>query len=251
MSAVQIVKLKVNRNTFEIISQPGKPVLFRRGQLSLPECLESDDIWVNFKKGDRASESDLMTAFETTDPLAIAERIMTDGEIQFTAEERREFLEEKRNQIISYIHKYFMDPRSKRPHPRTRISNALDQLNVRVDPNEKTKVQVKAILKRLPEVLPIKKDTIEGDLTVPHKFLGQIYGIFRDVIQIKNENYTSDGCTYTILLVPGDYDQFMADMTALCKDEFQFNIHGAIEVVEEPTTKRGKNNRGGKKKRNR
>lgn len=47
----------------------------------------------------------------------------------------------------------------------TRIQNALEQLKVRIDPDAPTEKQVQDIVKRLPEVMPIRKSEMEGTIT--------------------------------------------------------------------------------------
>jgi len=46
----------------------------------------------------------------------------------------------------------------------TRIENALDTLKVRVDPDASAEKQVQDILKRLPEVMPVRKSEMEGKI---------------------------------------------------------------------------------------
>jgi len=160
-------------------------------------------------------------------------------------------LKKKRNEIVNFIHKYYVDPRTRAPHPRNRIENALEELKVRIDPNLSAKKQVKEIIKTLPEVLPVRKMVIEALIKIPHKFLGQIYGVFKDVVTITNENYTTEGCEYSVTLVPGDYDPLMSDLNTLCRDEFELSILGAPENTlppeENQQTGRGKRGRGKKK----
>jgi len=73
---------------------------------------------------------------------------------------------------VNYIHKYYIDPRTKTPHPVLRIENALEELHITVDPDVPADRQLQEkVLRRLPEVLPIKKSEIEGTLTIPHAFL--------------------------------------------------------------------------------
>jgi len=261
MTDVQIIKFKdgPNRATFEIICKPGAPLEFRDGRLDIDSTLETDEIFKDFKKGVRASDAEIETSFNTLDRRQICQIILEQGEIQYTTEERRSFVEKKKNEIINYICKYYVDPRTRLPHPRNRIENALEELKVRVDPHIEAKKQAKDIVKTLPEILPIRKMVIEATITIPHKFLGQIYGVFKDIVNIVSENYNDTGCAYSVTLVPGDYDVLMADLNALCKDEFDISIVGApqdtIPIEENQTTRGGKKGgrgrgRGGKRKNN-
>jgi len=131
---------------------------FRNAQIGFDRVLESDEVWKDFRKGDRASDSELEVAFNTLDRRQICQIILEEGEIQFTTEERRSFTEKKKNEIINYIHKFYVDPRSKTPHPTLRIENAFEELRIRIDPTIETKKQAKLIVKRIIEILPLKKN---------------------------------------------------------------------------------------------
>lgn len=39
------------------------------------------------------------------------------GDYQESTKERKEKVEQKRKEIINYIHKYYIDPKTKVPHP--------------------------------------------------------------------------------------------------------------------------------------
>ena len=47
-----------------------------------------------------------------------------------TAAERKAKTEKKRAEIINYIHKYYVDPKTKLPHPVVRIDAALTEMKV-------------------------------------------------------------------------------------------------------------------------
>ena len=122
---------------------------------------------------------------------------------------------------MNYVHKYYVDPRTKLPHPVLRIENAFDELKVNVDPDQPADRQLQEkVLRRLPEVLPIKKCEMAGTLSglysihfpraqahffllVPHAVLGQATGVIRKFAAISSENYNADGCVMEISFVPG------------------------------------------------
>jgi len=53
------------------------------------------------------------------------------GELQLTAAERQEKVRKKRAEIVNYIHKYYIDPKTKLPHPIARLDGAIDDVKVR------------------------------------------------------------------------------------------------------------------------
>lgn len=44
-------------------------------------------------------------------------QIIMKGDYQESTKERKEKVEQKRKEIINYIHKYYIDPKTKVPHP--------------------------------------------------------------------------------------------------------------------------------------
>jgi ribosome maturation protein Sdo1 len=69
-------------------------------------------------------------AFGTDNQTTIITRILTDGELQLSAAERKDKVDKRYREIVTYIHKSYADPKSKLPHPVTRIENALEEMKV-------------------------------------------------------------------------------------------------------------------------
>lgn len=78
----------------------------------------SDTIYKDVKKGLKASPSSLKKVFGTTDFETISREIILKGEIPITAEQRKEMLEAKRKQIIDFIHRNAVDPKTNLPYHR-------------------------------------------------------------------------------------------------------------------------------------
>jgi ribosome maturation protein Sdo1 len=55
-------------------------------------------------------------------------KIVDEGEVQLTVEQRRELVEKKRAAIIAFISQQAVDPKTKMPHPPQRIELALEQI---------------------------------------------------------------------------------------------------------------------------
>ncbi len=73
-------------------------------------------------------------AFGTTDPLKVADMILKRGTLQLTTEQRRKMVEDKRRQIIDFISRQAVDPKTNLPHPPMRIENAMEQIRYPIDP---------------------------------------------------------------------------------------------------------------------
>jgi ribosome maturation protein Sdo1 len=110
------------------------------------------------------------------------------------------------------------------------------------------------IVKRLPEVLPVKRSEIEATLVVPNAHMGAATGIIAKFARIGREEYSEAGCTIEIVLVPGDYDALVADLAKVTKGDFQIDIHGvdksaaAAAPAASDSAKGKRGGRGGGKK---
>ena len=58
---------------------------------------------------------------------------------------------------MNFIHKYYVDPKTKFPHPVVRIENALVDLKYRVDADLSVDKQVQEIMRNMPGVLPVQR----------------------------------------------------------------------------------------------
>ncbi|MEM2262217.1 MAG: ribosome assembly factor SBDS, partial [Ignisphaera sp.] len=126
-----IARMNVKGKRFEILVDPEKAYRFREGEnLPLEEIVISDYIYKDVKKGLKASPNELVDTFGTDDMYKIANEIIKNGELQLTAEQRRELLEMKKKQIIYYISRSAVDPKTKTPIPPTRIEKAIDEVKV-------------------------------------------------------------------------------------------------------------------------
>jgi len=106
---------------------------------------------------------------------------------------------------------------------------------VKFDPDIPAERQAQDIVKKLPEVLPIKKCEIQGTLKAPTSAAGAVTGIIQKWAKIKKEVYLADGCSWDVSLVPGDYDVMMNELQKATKGDFQFDLadHDQAATIEE------------------
>eukprot|EP01122_Echinamoeba_exundans_P016170 TRINITY_DN8111_c0_g1_i1.p2 TRINITY_DN8111_c0_g1~~TRINITY_DN8111_c0_g1_i1.p2 ORF type:complete len:266 (+),score=84.42 TRINITY_DN8111_c0_g1_i1:30-800(+) len=248
MAEFQIVKCKVGKTTFEVITKPGSALKYKKGQLGFDNVLMSDEVFTDYKKGQRPSAEELNAAFGTSVPKDAAKAVVDKGDVEMTAAERKEAVDRRRAEIVNYIHKYYIDPKAKTPHPVVRIENALDTLKVKVDPEVAAERQVQDIVKRLPEVMPIKKSEMGGKIIIPHKSLGSATGIIKKFCQVQSESYGADGATFVVTFVPGDYNPLTQDLAKVTGGEYQLEMDGA-EFAASSSSDDVKGKKGGAAKR--
>ena len=84
--------------------------------------LVSDDVYTDSGKGTKPSSEKLLKAFNTEDQIEIAKIILQKGDLNLTTDQRRKMVEEKKKQIVNYIVKTYVDPKTHLPHPPLRLS---------------------------------------------------------------------------------------------------------------------------------
>jgi len=109
---------------------------------------------------------------------------------------------EKRKQIIDFIAKSFVDPRSHLPHPPLRIEQAMDDARVSVDPFRGTDEQIKDIIEQLRAIIPLKSENMLLEILVPAQFAAQSYSVLKSYGTLKKEEWQSNGSLKVILDIP-------------------------------------------------
>jgi ribosome maturation protein SDO1 len=108
-------------------------------------------------------------------------------------------VEEKKKQIVQFINKSFVDPKTHLPHPIIRIEAAMDEARVIIDPFKKADDQIKAVVDALRKSLPLKSETAKLIVTVPPQFAAQSYSVLKSTGDLKGEEWLSDGSLKAVL----------------------------------------------------
>lgn len=214
-----VARMTKDNEHFEVLVKPQKALDYRMGKVSgITEVLAAETIYSDANKGTRASEENLRKAFGTTDSLKIAEAILTKGTLQLTTEQRRKMTEDKRKQIIDFISRQSVDPKTNLPHPPTRIENAMEQIRYSIDPFKPVEEQAKEIIKALRIILPLKMEQIALDVTIPSTYSVKAYGSLKGFGTIKREEWRADGSWYGVLEMPaGSYAPFLEKLGEITK----------------------------------
>jgi ribosome maturation protein SDO1 len=209
MSMVSVEDATISRMTrdglhFEIMVDPDLALRYKKGEnVSIENILASQFVYSDAKKGEKVSDEDLQKVFHTHDIFTIASSILKHGELQLTTEQRRKFTEEKRKQIADIISKQGIDPKTKLPHPPQRILNAMEEAKVHIDPFRGAKDQLKDVLEKVQEVLPIALERVEVAIRVPMNYAGKASSAVRSMAPLKNEEWKSDAWMAVIEIPAG------------------------------------------------
>jgi ribosome maturation protein SDO1 len=198
-----VARITKDNEHFEILVKPEKALQYRSGRLaSITEVLVAETIYSDANKGTRASEESIRKCFGTTDSLKVAETILKTGIVQLTTEQRRKMVEDKRRQIIDFIARQSVDPRTNLPHPPLRIENAMEQIHYPIDPFKPIEEQARDIIKLLRPILPLKMEQLSIGVTVPAQYSTKAYGTIKGFGTIKREEWRADGSWYGVLEMP-------------------------------------------------
>lgn len=251
-SQFQLVRYKHGKHQFEVAAKPGTMTAFREGKAKLNDVAALDSVFKSFSKGEVASEADLKSCFgEDKTPQQCLQFIFEHGEFQMSSSERQDKMDQKKKEVVNYIHKYYLDPSTKKVHPVVRIEAALQQIKARIDPDKDAERQAQDLISKLCEVIPLKKTEISGTLCIPHAVLGPAMGVVAKYATASRESYDNKGMKCEVTLVPGDYDALMQELSKVTKGDFQFEIAGQQAVYatsEEPASAKAKTKAGGSAK---
>jgi ribosome maturation protein SDO1 len=161
--------------------------------------IEGYTIFTDVKKGNRASNAELESAFGTSDVTEIGKEIVKRGEVQVDSAHRSEEQEKKIKQVVDFLATNAIDPQSGRPISSERIKSALDEAHVNIK-NVPVENQIQDILAALAPIMPIKVETRRIKITVPAIQTGKAYGIIAPYKE--KENWLSDGSLEATVHVP-------------------------------------------------
>ena len=195
-----IVRLTLDGDKFELLVKPDPALEYKLGRRTdISSVLVSDEIYSDANKGSRASSEKLTKHFKTTDATEVAKQIIARGELNLTTDQRRKMVEEKRKQIVSYINRSFVDPKTHLPHPTMRIEAAMDEARVSVDPFKKAEEQATLVVDALRKILPLKSETARLTVTVPPQFAAQSYSVLKATGDLHGEEWLADGSLRAVL----------------------------------------------------
>jgi ribosome maturation protein SDO1 len=221
-----IARLTKENEHFEILVKPQKALDYRNGKLeSITEVLAAESVFSDANKGTRVGEEQLRKAFGTTDTLKVASVILKSGTLQLTTEQRRKMVEDKRKQVVDFISRQAVDPKTNLPHPPTRIENAMEQIRYPIDPYKPVEEQAKDIVKLLRPILPLKIEQVSVSVQIPTEYAARAYGAMKASGTIKHEEWRSDGSWSGLIEMPaGSYASFLNKLGDVTKGNGEAKI---------------------------
>lgn len=211
---------------FEVVIDPDAAILFKQeGKGEINEVVKSGHVFFDAKKGEIASEHVMQETFGTTDEFEVAARIIKEGEIQLTKEHRDHLREQKRRRIITLIQRNAIDPRTKIPHPLTRIELAFEEAKIKIDELRKADDQIQEIVRKLQPILPIKFEQKLMHIRIPAEHAAKLYQTVASFGSIKKQDWLNDGSWAAEIELP-------AGLAADLVDTLNSKTHGTVQITD-------------------
>ena len=200
---VSVVRYTFANEKFELLVKPDPAFDYKLGKISeISKILVSDEIYTDSSKGNRATNEKLNQVFKTQDSMEIAKIIMKKGELNLTTEQRKKMTAEKKKQIVTFISKTYVDPKTHLPHPPLRIEQAMTDGRVSIDPFKNADDQINDIVEKLRSIIPLKTENLVLEISVPAQFVAQSYTVLKSTGTLKKEDWQPNGSLKAILEIP-------------------------------------------------
>ncbi|MDD3407285.1 MAG: ribosome assembly factor SBDS [Methanomicrobium sp.] len=221
-----VARLESHGEKFEILVDPDAAARIRQGEkVNIEDVVAALFVFENASKTDKASEESLKKVFDTSDFESIAERIIKKGEIHLTADQRKQMIEKKRSQVITFISRNAVNPQTKLPHPPRRIEMAMEEARVSIDPFKHVDEQVKDVVKALRPILPIKFAEMRFAVKISADYAPKAYGEISSSTTIEKEEWQRDGSWICVCKIPaGIQDEFYDMINRLTKGDGEVKI---------------------------
>ena len=208
---------------FEILVDPDLSMEVKHGGVvALDSLMAIERVFKDSKIGDEQSPENLKKAFQTNNISEIVVKIIREGEVQLTTEQRRKILEKRRLEVINFISRNSINPQTKAPHPVVRIENAMEQANVHVDAFKSVSEQVPEIIKAIRHIIPISMEKVDFAIKVPSQYAGRASSIIHKY-EMKKEEWLNDGSLVAEFLLPSGAQQDLLN-------ELNSATHGEVVV---------------------
>jgi len=197
-----LARMEKGGKRYELLVDPEMVDDFKNDpdSINLDDFLVMDEVFHDARGGERPTEEAIQNTFNTQDILEITKVILDKGSIQLTTNQRKSMVERMRQKIIHHIHSQAVDPKTKSPHPITRIELALDESRYSVDPFKKLDLQIKDAVDKLKLLIPLSFETVRLAFKIPGSGYGTSQRLLRQY-QVK-EGWLEDGSWACVIDCP-------------------------------------------------
>jgi ribosome maturation protein SDO1 len=197
-----LARMEKGGKRYELLVDPEMVDDFKNDpdSVNIDDFLAMDEVFHDARGGERPTEEAIENTFGTQDILEIAKTILNKGSIQLTTNQRKAIVEKMRQKIIHHIHSQAVDPKTKSPHPVTRIELALEESRYSVDPFKKLELQIKDAVDKLKVLIPLSFETMRLAFKVPGSAYGGAMRVLRNY-HVK-DGWLEDGTWACVIEIP-------------------------------------------------
>lgn len=221
-----VARLKTHGKTFEVLVDPDGAMDFKRGEaIKIENILAVEDVFSDARNGERPAEQDILNAFGSKNIIEIAKKIILEGEIQLTTEQRRRIQEEKKKRVISIIVRNAINPQTKAPHPPARIEAAMNEAGVHIDPVKSVDELVNITMKAIRPIIPIRFEEIKIAIKIPSEYAAKAYGSVANFGNLIKQEWQNDGSWIGVISIPaGIQDELYHLLNKLTKGNVETKL---------------------------
>jgi len=197
-----LARMEKGGKRYELLVDPNLVDVFKSEPTSvdLNAFLAMDEVFHDIRGGERPTEDAIENTFGTQDIFEITKTVLAKGSIQLTTAQRKARVEQMRQQIVHEIHTQAVDPKTKSPHPKTRIELALSESRYSVDPFKRLDDQVKDAIELLKPMIPLSFESVRLAVRVPGSAYGGSSRILR--LYLEKEQWLENGSWAGIIEIP-------------------------------------------------
>ena len=209
----QVVKYKKGNKRYQILTNKGSVLKYRDNLISFEYVLLGKEQIFGKSLQDIPTEIELEKSFGTCDIIKCAKEIVENGELQYTKEERKKFIDDKTKQISQYIHENFIDPKTNYPHPQQRILNCIKECHIKIDPDKDIIKQSLNAITKMNKILMFKMaDMLTIRLIIKYLYYHKIGKILQKYVNIISKDYNNFGCILIIQCTPTNWDNLQSNI---------------------------------------
>ncbi len=203
MDDAVLARMEKSGKRYEVLVDPELVEQFKENpdSVRIDDLLAMDEVFHDARDGERPTSEAIENTFATQDIVQITQIILEKGTIQLTTNQRKIMVEKMRQQIIHHIHSQAVDPKTKSPHPKTRIELALDECRYSVDPFKRLEDQVKDAVEKLKSLIPLSFESVKLAFKISGTTMGKVNQILRPYL--KKEGWLEDGSWACVIECPG------------------------------------------------
>ena len=197
-----LARMEKGGKRYELLVDPNLVDVFKSEPTSvdLNAFLAMDEVFHDIRGGERPTEDAIENTFGTQDIFEITKTVLAKGSIQLTTAQRKARVEQMRQQIVHEIHTQAVDPKTKSPHPKTRIELALSESRYSVYPFKRLDDQVKDAIELLKPMIPLSFESVRLAVRVPGSAYGGSSRILRPYLE--KEQWLENGSWAGIIEIP-------------------------------------------------